>query len=163
VEANPALVRGCRVWDRLTTKLNSEKTFEDRDFYLDVDYDRLKCRIDGNHAEVTVGSSPGHKTHISLDTGKVEYYDNDGNVNAVMFKIFSDIGLDCWLDLYGGVRCDGVRDDNVRDVFKAVVMPTSMDVRINTCEAVSKMPPEAAREHCMKREVLFYRQNVAPV
>jgi hypothetical protein len=163
VKANPALIRGCRVWDRLTTRLKHEKTPEDRNFYLEEDYDQLKCRIDGDHAEVTVGSSPGHKTHISLDTGKVEYYDSDAKVNTVMFKIFSDIGLDCWLDLYGGVKCDGVRDDNVRNVFKALAMPTSMDIRLNTCEMFSTMIPEVAKEHCMKREMTFYRQNVVPV
>jgi hypothetical protein len=158
------------VWDKLTTKLNHKKTPENRDFYLEEDYENLKCRIDGNHAEVTVGSSPGHKTHITLEPlepegGRVEYYDNDGNVNVVMHKILSDVGLDCWLNLYSGVSCKGLRDDKVRDVFKAVAMPTSMDVRLNTCISFlsGSLPYDLAKDMCMKREVTFYRQNVVPL
>lgn len=155
--AHSALVRACLVWDRLTDKLNKTKTPEDRNFYLAEDFQRLQCRIEGNRAEVTVGSSPGHKVHIKIEEqppfGTIHYHDVDNDVNEVMYKIFTDIGLNCELKRHVGVFCEGVRDDNVREVFKALAMATSMDIRISNCAALSSLK----WGQCMQREFNFYK------
>ncbi|MCS7124519.1 MAG: hypothetical protein NZ932_03790 [Candidatus Bathyarchaeota archaeon] len=159
--ASFALIAGCRMWDRLTDKLRLVKTPEDRNFYISVDFENLNCVIDGNSAEVRVGSAVGHKAHIEIgdDIGMVHYYDSDRPVNTVMYKIFTDIGLDCKLEENEGVFCRGVRDDNVRDVFKALAMATSMDIRLDWCKTLSGL----TREECMAREFNFYKRNVAVV
>ncbi|MEM2446096.1 MAG: hypothetical protein QW734_05515 [Candidatus Bathyarchaeia archaeon] len=161
--AHSALVRACRVWDRVTSELNRTRTPEDRRFYMEEDYEKLKCKIVGNKAEVTVGSSPGHKVHVTVleepPFGTLEYYDNDAMVNEVMYRIFTDIGLTCTMDAYQGVKCQGVRDDNVRDVFKALALATSMDFRLELCQGLTSLRYGG----CIKREFDFYKQKVAPI
>jgi len=166
LKSNPTLVKACLTWDKLTDKLKTLDTPEGSPFYSPVDFEPLKCRIDGNHAEVTVGSSPGHRTHIDLDEGTVTYYDRDPSVNEVMYDILSkEVGLTCSINVYEGVGCEGLTEDKVKDVFKAISMPTSMDIRLERCEAISykDAPPNVARQKCKQRELQFYKTHIKNV
>jgi hypothetical protein len=126
--SNPKLVEGCKKWDKLTELFNT------LDLYTASDYEPLFCTIRGNKAEVTVGSSPGHKTHIDLDKGELEYYDTDKRVNIAMKQHLEDVGLKCELktmdtEFMLGVRCTGVNENNVVETFKTLTAATTMDIR----------------------------------
>jgi len=162
--ANPILVEGCRVWDELTDKLEKTETPELYPFYMESDYEPLNCKIIGNHAEVIVGSSPGHKTHIDLTEGTVNYYDNDRTVNKAMYEILhKEIGLPCTIAPLQGVFCKKLTSDKVKDVFKAISLATSMDIRLESCVRLSDFPYDQATRKCKEREIQFYKTQVAPV
>jgi len=125
--SDPALIKGCKLWDKITEQLKREHP----KFYAEPDYEPLKCRIDGDKAEVTVGSSPGHRTHIVLPPeGRVDYYDSDDEVNRVMRDLLADhADLSCETRPLG-VTCKGLTKDKIDDVFRVLSMATSMDIRL---------------------------------
>jgi hypothetical protein len=130
---NPRLIEACKKWDRLT------ELFRKLELYAYEDYKPLFCTIRGNKAEVVVGSSPGHKTHIDLDNKTLEYYDTDVEVNASMRKHLEDAGLSCNVmtgegERALGVTCTGVNEKNVEEVFRKLAAATSMDIRAGMFE-----------------------------
>lgn len=120
---NPKLVEACRVWDWLTERLS-------RDLYEIDDYEALSWYSFDDKAEIRVGSSPGHKTHLDLKKGELKYYDTDLEVNKVMAWLLEvAAGLDCtWLS--EGVECGGLTEDKLEAVAKVLAAPTSMDYRL---------------------------------
>jgi len=122
-DADKDLVEACKLWDKATDKFNANL------LYSDDDADSLKCVIIGRKAEFTVGSSPGHRTHIDLDKGTLEYYDEDTDVNMVMRDILSTHGVDCKADLES-VGCSGINEENVKPVAVRLAAATSMDYRM---------------------------------
>ena len=155
MSANPDLIRGCKVWDRLTEELFDTYGTQ---LYARVDYEPLDCAIVDDEAEVTVGSSPGHKTHIDLKKGRVEYYDKDDSVNRVMERLFEEIaGLNCTVREEEGVFCEGLTPDKVEDTFKVLAAPTTMDIRIERCVEWT----DKSEEECMEREFKFWKEKLA--
>jgi len=169
VVSNPKLIEGCKLWDKITTQAMSadRPPWKKRQFpslkysrppdspaYTDNDYKPLACRIDGNKAEATVGSSPGHAVHISLDKGKVEYHDNDNMVNEVMKNLLEEKArLKCEIH-DDGVRCEGLIAENLTELFKVLSIPTSMDIRLRYCI----YDKNQLVEFCKSREKALYEE-----
>jgi hypothetical protein len=125
--SNPKLIEACKEWEK------AAELFNKLELYISEDYFPLFCVIRENRAEVTVGSSPGHKTHIDLSEGTLRYYDNDMPVNEAMKQHLEDVGLKCKVETemgQKGVSCSGVNEDNVVNAFKVLSAATSMDIRV---------------------------------
>jgi len=126
--SNKSLIEACKEWDKATEKFN------DNELYDGSDYDELSGFIHDNKAEFRVGSSAGHKTHIDLERGTVEYYDTDVSVNKEMKKLLEKEGLKCYKYLEdrteAGIKCMGLTEQNVKNVVKKLAGATSMDFRI---------------------------------
>jgi hypothetical protein len=137
--SDPNLIKGCRLWDKITTKIYHKgyKIPKIIDRYHDTgyaegDFQALGCRIDGKKAELTVGSSVGHKAHVNLEKKTVDYYDHRSVNNRVMWLLLKSFKLQCKRDDQG-VHCKGLTPAKARGVFKAFAMPTSMDFRYSHC------------------------------
>jgi hypothetical protein len=156
---NPVLVKLCRVWNRLTDKLKEMGLmFED-------DYRALTCKMEGDWAEMRVGSAEGHMTHVDLKERTIYYYDADDDVNEVMKKLFEEMaGAKCELFPKEGVLCSDVKD--FEGAFKAIAFATSMDYRIRYPEdyygpnfekldgACKDVKDLIEREYCAVKKVL---------
>lgn len=153
------LVRACKLWDKITTKAHNREyelpeelqRWSSNQAYSDGDYGPLQCRIDGKHAELTVGSSSGHKAKVDLEKGELEYFDDDHDPNQEMKELLEETaGLKCEAD-YRGVKCKGVKHENVQAVFRVLAMPTSMDFRLDECKTNKEEDPaEGCQESCQE-------------
>lgn len=154
------LKEGCRLWDRITTKAHAGEYVVPKElrrfvnvnnkvsFYSSADYNVLKCKITGSLAELTVGSSSGHKAKLNLDNHTLEYFDPRQYNNWTMWKILKP--LKCNRD-NTGVHCKGVKTKaQVLHVFRAMAMPTSMDFRQSSCEN------DHTKEECSKAELKLF-------
>jgi len=172
-DADPNLVDACKVWDRLT------ETFNELGLYETADYEELKAVVRGREAELRVGSTPGHRTHIDLDTGALRYYDDDLKVNQIFNRLLGDIGYKrvsgeikrppkCQVveDEVKGVFCTHITEDNIRDVMRCVATVTSADIREPAPQlwwgkAIKRIPelktacPEMD-EYCLLKNTLEY-------
>lgn len=153
------LIRACKLWDKITTKMHNGdyempeelEHYGKNQPYTGGDYNPLGCMITGKKAELTVGSASGHKAHVDLEKGELEYYDNDESPNQVMNDLLEEeAGLKCEVN-YDGVKCKGVTKQNVDEVFRILAMPTSMDFRLNHCEReTGEDPEEMCRDTCIE-------------
>lgn len=140
------LVKACKLWDKITTKMYNRK-YKVPEFtalrssgnvnvaYDEGDYSPLNCNVTDKKAELTVGSSSGHKAHVDLEDGSLHYFDSDTEPNLIVADMLRlrNKGLDC--TVYDeGVRCTGVNEKNVVPVFTVLAMPTSMDYRVENCK-----------------------------
>lgn len=138
-EASEEAKKLCKIWNNAV-----EKMFEQQ-MYDETDYSELAGYVYDNKIEFTVGSSPGHKTHVDLDEKTLEYYDVDYKVNKTMRKILENIGLKCdyikeespkyWLKEVIGVKCEGVEGEKAEKAVKALACATSMDYRLENVKA----------------------------
>lgn len=153
----PELILACKLWDKITTKArNGEYEMPDELNhygknlpYSSGDYSPLQCRIDGDKAELTVGSATGHRVHVDVGKKILEYYDNDQAPNEVVRDLLEEAGLDCKIDHGEGVKCTKLSKENVQAVFKVLAMPTSMDFRIDRCRRDKATDPtEGCQESC---------------
>lgn len=164
------LLRGCKLWDLTTTKAfegdyamppeiakftdpySSKK--KPIPLYASHDYRALECRIvDDNNAEVTVGSSEGHRTHIDLAKKTVTYYDGNYTRKKLMVKLFKVVGLKCTLGEHGSpVLCKGVTPSKINNVYRVLTMPTSGDYRMSYCEGQT-----GSIDDCMKAEIKYFK------
>jgi len=143
--ANPKLVEACREWEKTV------QYFYDLGLYSWNDYQELSWLTRGNKAEVRVGSAPGHRTHIDLDKGIVEYYDKDDDVCWVMWRLFEDVaGLECW-DFDDGVACKNLTENNLGKAAKVLAAATSMDYRL---EDPSRYWPKSELEDVPAKSLL---------
>ena len=131
-------------------ELRSEK-LQGRSAYSSYDYKPLKCKIDGEMAEVTVGDQPEHKTHINLRDGSLYYHDPDDPTNHGVQALFSSIGLRCTVHAFRGVECKGVTEAKVIMLFRALGMVPSMDRRLEFCRE------EHPASFCIEKELAFFR------
>lgn len=138
--SDPMLIKACKLWDKLTTNLvNYPPLPEGERFYESQDYHPLSCSIIGKKVEMVVGSSPGHRTHLDADEGKLNYYDTDSDVNRVLKDLLEDeAGLKC-KRTNEGVSCTGLEPERFDDAFSVIAMATSMDVRLERCERMVDM------------------------
>lgn len=121
--------------------------------YAAGDYDELKCRIDGNHAELTVGASTGHKAHVDLDKKILDYYDRRGKNNRIMWQLFKIYKITCKRD-DTGVHCKGLTTGTkINGAFRVLAVPTSMDYRWSHCTS------HYSEEECIKAEVDFFKSG----
>ena len=150
------LIRACKLWDKITEKMRNREYEMPEELehagennpYSSGDYNEIKCQIDGKVAELTVGSSTGHKAHVDLEKKTVDYYDNDEDPNQVMNELLESTGLRCKVDSYG-LKCTGVNKENVQAVFKVLAMPTSMDFRLQHCKEETRPDPtEPCQDQC---------------
>jgi hypothetical protein len=131
-ESDKDLIDACKEWDKTTEKFNENGLYEKDD------YAAVHANIFGKKGEFTVGDSPGHRTHLNLDKGTVDYYDDDTPVNETMKRLFESAGLKkCKIkSMYGvgseGVSCSGLNRKNVKKVSKQLAGATSMDFRVST-------------------------------
>jgi len=166
VASNPKLIEACLFWDKITEALMSLEKGGKVDLsnlrpagnyiYSENDYRPLACRIDGNVAQVTVGSSPGHATHIVLEegAGRIAYYDVDKTVNEIMKGLLeSEANMECTV-VEGGVDCKGLKEDKLKDLFRVLAMPTSMDLRQQFCREIAGQ----LEGYCVKRERQLFEQ-----
>lgn len=152
--SNPKLVKACQTWDTITTDLHNQEYSMPHQLehvgpnrpYSGGDYLPLKCIVMDNQAELTVGSSSGHRVHVNLRSGTLDYYDNDEKPNEVVRDLLNETDADCEIMENGeGVTCKNVSEKNVVPVFKVLAMPTSMDFRLGGCK--SKIE-DLCRERC---------------
>ena len=156
---NPELIRLCKLWDGLTDRLKK------MDLMWEQDYAMLLCRMEGDRAEVRVGSAEGHVTHVDLKERRISYYDRDDDVNRVMKRLFEEMaGAKCELAPGEGVFCSDVKD--FEGAFKAMAFATSMDLRIRYAEdvygsdfrkldgACRDIKDPAEREYCAVKKIL---------
>ena len=121
---NPELIKLCKIWDATTDKLN------EMGFYELIDYKHLRCKMDGDKAELRVGSAEGHMVHFDYKEGRLSYYDKDKDVNEAMFKLLSKIpNAKCKLEPTEGVFCE-IPKEGAEKAFKILSAATSMDFRI---------------------------------
>lgn len=163
------LIRACKLWDKITTKMHNEEYVMPEELehagtnqpYSSGDYKPLQCKIQGKFAELTVGSSTGHKAKVDLERKTIDYFDTDSAPNQAMNDLFEEAGLECKIDSgIDGVSCTGVTKENVSEVFKVLAMPTSMDFRIGHCKR-SKVSAEDECESQVENttlEDLGYRE-----
>jgi len=163
-DADPNLVGACKVWDRLT------KTFNELELYEADDYEELKAVVRGREAELRVGSTPGHRTHINLDTGTLRYYDDDQKVNQIFNRLLGEIkrGPKCQVveDEVKGVFFSHVTEDNIIDIMRCLATVTSMDIRepatnLWWLEAIERIPGlktacPGMDEYCLLKNTLEY-------
>ena len=131
--ADERLVDMCRDWDVTTDWLN------ELELYSENDYERLEGVVYGREAEFTVGSSPGHKTHIDFEERELMYYDEDSEVNENMKQLLEEhTGAKCEFaeedGVIYGVRCRWKKewDEHVlENVPRVLAFATSMDLRIS--------------------------------
>lgn len=164
------LIAACRIWDKATDKAmkgdypmpheiarfqNPYGSSKRIPLYARGDYDALECTIlDDGKAEVTVGSSEGHTTHVDLKSKTLEYYDFAATRKKVMMEIFEFIGLKC-IQSEGRVKCEGVTPRRLNNVFRVLAMPTSMDYRISHC--YNRYPMNL----CKERELEYFLKGPA--
>ena len=168
VASNPKLIEACKLWDRVTREIwrdqlqrNEPKKLdltdlrpENQAMYTPNDYSPLACTIDGNKAEVTVGSSANHTVHVSADIGVIKYYDTDKAVNEIMKELFEEeTGVKCSV-FEGGVECEGLKNSNLKKLFNVLSMPTSMDMRQQFC----RIDEGKSREYCINKEKELFKQ-----
>ena len=122
-EADKDMVDACKEWDETTDKFNKNN------LYLTDDNASLNTICWDKKCEFTVGDSPGHRTHLDLDKGTVDYYDDDYDVNEGMYKLFNSVGLKCKVR-NEGVSCERLNRKNVKEVAKRLAGATSMDIRL---------------------------------
>lgn len=158
--SDPALIRACKLWDKVTDKMHegeydlpSELDHNENGRpYSSGDFTPLRCRIDGKDAQLVVGSSSGHTAHVNLEKGTVDYYDDDRIPNEIMKQLFEEEGnLKCTRS-ESGVSCTGLTKEKLDDVFKVLAMPTSMDYRVQHClegGESEEVKSNACNDECM--------------
>jgi len=122
--ADPALVEACRAWSE------AERHLYNLGLVQEDDYGSLSALVKDRKVEVQVGSTAGHKAHIDLEQGTLEYYDTDDDVNKAMEMLMEQQGLDCTHIEGEGVKCSGVTPGNVKRVAAKLAAATSMDLRL---------------------------------
>lgn len=152
------LIRACKLWNKITEKMNNAEYEMPEELnhygrnkpYTYGDYRPLQCKIQGKLAELTVGSSTGHKAKVDLERKILEYFDNDSDPNQVMSDLLEEAGLNCEIGI-DRVTCKGVTKENVSEVFKVLAMPTSMDYRIAHCKREKEYDPtDECNESCQE-------------
>lgn len=125
-DASPAVRSACEEWDRATEQLRREGLYESHD------YGALEGRAIGDRLMLRVGSASGHATHLDLERGRLDYYDDDDLVNYAMAKLWEDLaGLRC--SVRGdGVMCEGLTEGNIGRAAVVAAAATSMDYRIES-------------------------------
>jgi len=128
--ADPELIEACKEWE------NTVERFHELGLYDKDDYDYLGWLTKGDKAEVIVGSSEGNKVRIDLAKGVLEYYDLDRAVRKTMASLFENVaGLECRaLERGWAIVCEGVTEDNLKDVAKVMAAATSMTFRLDEPE-----------------------------
>jgi hypothetical protein len=144
------LIDACKEWDKTTEKFN------DNGLYEKDDYNAVHANIFGKKGEFTVGDAPGHRTHLNLDKGTVEYYDDDTPVNETMKRLFESTGLKCKIKRIDdidseGVSCSGLNRKNVKKVSKQLAGATSMDFRMSTDGATGYWKPLSKKLSGLKK------------
>ena len=168
VASNPKLIEACKLWDRVTKEIWRDQLIGDAPKKLDLtdlrpknqamytpnDYSPLACRIDGNKAEVTVGSAANHVVHINTDVGVIKYYDTDKTVNEIMKNLFEkEANVRCSV-FEGGVECEGLKNEKIKNLFHVLSMPTSMDMRQQFCQH----DKDNSHKYCVGREKELFKQ-----
>lgn len=120
-DASSSAEETCIAWNKAIYKF--------KNLMADSDMRSLKGISYNNRTEFRVGSSPSHSAFIDLESKELGYYDDDKEVNRVMAKLFSLIGLDCkvydWI-----VLCSGLDEEKAREAAKILSAATSMDMRM---------------------------------
>ena len=151
--ADPSLVEACKAWSK------AEEELRNRDLVSDEDYGAIGATVKDRAVEFRVGSTAGHATHVDLAEGKLEYYDEDWDVNEAMRALFEEQGLKCTHIEGEGVFCEGVTPENVKKVAAKLAAATSMDYRLKDPEGwwgenLENMPEECRNiENRIEREV----------
>ena len=127
-DATDRAKEACKIWDKETEKA--------RTYYLYrwQDYEALQCLALNDFAHIKVGDSPGHRTEVNLKEDKIVYYDTDEEVNLIMYKLLTETGLKCKVDLNEKVECTGFNKlpkDKRDKVLKILSYSTSMDFRVS--------------------------------
>jgi hypothetical protein len=123
--AKEPLKKACKAWDEIANG------FIEDDLYLNGDARALTGIAKGDILYLRTGSSPGHATNLDLKDRKLQYYDDDDDVNDNMKDIFeSEAHLKCTVKQSSGVECTGLNENNVEDAAKSVAAATSMDLRM---------------------------------
>lgn len=158
------LVKGCRLWDRITEKMNrgeypmpeelKSRKLRHGSAYQDLDYDVLACRITANVAEVRVGDADNHKTKIDISRKMLEYFDPDTEASLGVAELLRSLGLICRVHESRGVFCTGMTPSRAVKVFKAIAMIPSMDRRMEHCRELGNTGSK-----CRKLELNFFEQG----
>lgn len=170
INTKKLLIQGCRLWDLTTTKAFKGDypippmiaRFKDIyspnkpvSLYAPHDYSALECRIlNDKVAEVTVGSSEGHRTHIDLAKKTVQYYDGNYERRKLMIKLFKVVGITCkQVEGSSSIKCTGIKSSKINDVYRVLTMPTSGDYRMSYCQQ------EHEKEDCVDAEIQYFKSG----
>lgn len=134
IDVDGDMTEPCMAWSVAADKLNRHGLYSPEDF------NELAGYVTGHFAEFRVGSATGHKTHMDIKEGTLEYHDDDSPVNNVMKGLWEYVGLECdlsgdtegWADepSSDGVQCTGLTKENAVNAAKVMAAATSMDYRL---------------------------------
>ncbi|MEZ0345215.1 MAG: hypothetical protein ABWK01_01520 [Infirmifilum sp.] len=123
-EAEPSLVKTCKVWDVATSELN------ENGLYDPLDYKNLGAVVSGKRIHFRVGSRTGHEAIIDLERGRLKFYNGNKTVNRMMSTLLEEeAGLSCKVH-DKGVICKGVDEDKAAKATLLLSFATSMKYRL---------------------------------
>jgi len=123
-DAHRDAVTACKLWSRATVELEAMRLYEEEDAGALGAY-----TVDAK-VFMRVGSSPGHRTLVDLERGRVEYYDTDADVNKIVHQLLTEQGLRCEMIPDRGVFCGGLTRDRLPHAMAILAAATSMDFRL---------------------------------
>jgi len=87
--ASEDAVKLCMAWGDAVEKYNEFGIYDGGDF------SELRCVVVSNSADIRVGSSPGHATHVEIMAHGITatYYDTDEIVNRVISRLAESYGI----------------------------------------------------------------------
>jgi len=153
-DASPEAVETLATWDKAT------RIFYELDIYASGDADALTGFAFDNVVELRVGSAARHLTKINVESGYVDYYDDDRPVVEALEDLFKQIGG--WLERYEGDHAVYWFPPKYhRDAAYIMALATSMDYRVN--EAIFFMTPNLFSltfdyERYKSGDMVYYRE-----
>ncbi|MCS7387084.1 MAG: hypothetical protein NDF55_10245 [archaeon GB-1867-005] len=130
--ASERAVEFCKLWDKYS------KMFDEKGLYWPEDAPELRGVAVNSRVELKVGSAKGHRTHVDLEKGKLQYFDNDRPVNDIVESLLEKQGLKCRRmyeeGLETGIECEGPIWERRDKVAKTIALATSMDLRMSSDE-----------------------------
>jgi len=145
---DPALKEACEVWNQLVEELHREG------LYTEGNYEALYFRVDDGRAEIRVGETAGHLSHLDLNTGALEYYDVNDDVKRLAEELLEEkCGLTCEVTPEA-VACKEATSENAECISRVMAGLSSARFRIYNQEDWWKEIPEECREieDIVKRE-----------
>jgi len=123
----PVAVECATMWREATFKYNEWKLYSEEDFSV------LAGLVRENKAELVVGSSPGHATHVEFHPlyATAEYYDTDEDVHEVFIKLSEHYSCKVVEHREEEVTVVRIPRSAFADFFRGVLpFVTSMDYRV---------------------------------
>jgi hypothetical protein len=125
---NRVLVEGAKTWAKILTTIHKYEVVSDNDYYPTI------AIVSGSRAEIVVGSTPGHTTHVEVGDGVVEatYYDTDEKVHSVLIEVAKALGVKVVEHKEREYTVFSAPVGDSQPIFKMLPFATSLDFRIES-------------------------------